>query len=220
MSAIGLFQPGPSLLHRAPAGAKLAGLVALSVLTVAVPVWQGVALVLVGVLLAYALAFGLSPLAARLAWSQTRPLLVILAAIVVFQAIVTGPERAAELGLTLVTLVLGAGLVTLTTRTQDLVDVLQRLLQPFGRLGLDPDRVALSLALGIRSVPMVVNLAQQVREAQRARSLEASPRAFAVPLLVRALRRADAMAEALVARGALDDSRRPGSDAAGHSTSP
>ena len=205
MSAIGLFQPGSSPLHRAPAGIKLAGLVVLSILTVVVPAWWGVLAILGAVLLAYALAFRPARAAVALAWSQTRPLLVILAVIVAFQAVINGPARAAELGLTLLTLVLAAGLVTLTTRTQALVDVLERLLRPARRVGLDPDRVALSLALGIRSVPMVIDLAQQVREAQLARGLGASPRAFAVPLLVRALRRSDAMAEALVARGALDE---------------
>lgn len=51
---------------------------------------------------------------------------------------------------------------------------------------------------------MVVDLARVVRDAQRARGLAASPRAFAVPLLVRSLRRADAIGEALAARG-VDD---------------
>jgi biotin transport system permease protein len=53
-------------------------------------------------------------------------------------------------------------------------------------------------------VPVVVGLAEEVRDAQRARGLAASPRAFAVPLIVRSLRHADALGEALAARG-LDD---------------
>jgi biotin transport system permease protein len=60
------------------------------------------------------------------------------------------------------------------------------------------------MALGIRCVPVVVGLARQVREAQLARGLGASPRAFAVPLIVRSLRHADTLGEALVARGADD----------------
>ncbi len=53
-------------------------------------------------------------------------------------------------------------------------------------------------------MPVVVGLAEEVREAQRARGLGASPRAFAVPLVVRTLRHADALGEALAARG-VDD---------------
>ena len=60
------------------------------------------------------------------------------------------------------------------------------------------------VALGIRCVPVVIGLAEEVRDAQRARGLGASPRAFAVPLLVRSLRHADALGEALTARGADD----------------
>ena len=69
---------------------------------------------------------------------------------------------------------------------------------------MDPERVGLLIALAIRSVPVVVGLAEQVRDAQRARGLTASPRAFAVPLIVRSLRHADALGDALVARGVED----------------
>jgi biotin transport system permease protein len=100
--------------------------------------------------------------------------------------------------------VLLAALVTLTTRTTDMVDAVIRALGPLRRLGVDPERVGLLLSLGIRSVPVVVGLAEEVRDAQRARGLTASPRAFAVPLIVRSLRHADALGDALVARG-IDD---------------
>ena len=50
----------------------------------------------------------------------------------------------------------------------------------------------------------IADLAARVREAQRARGVERSVRAFAVPLVVSALRHADALGEALSARG-LDD---------------
>ena len=58
--------------------------------------------------------------------------------------------------------------------------------------------------LAIRAVPLVIDLGHRVRSAQHARGLTASPRAFAVPLIVGALRRADELGDALAARG-LDD---------------
>ena len=79
-----------------------------------------------------------------------------------------------------------------------------RTCRPLRRVGVEPERVGLLLALGIRSVPVVVGLAQEVREAQLARGLATSPTAFAVPLVVRSLRHADRLGEALVARG-VDD---------------
>ncbi len=71
-------------------------------------------------------------------------------------------------------------------------------------MGVDPDRVGLVITLALRAVPVVVGIAEEVRDAQRARGLAASPRAFAVPLLVRSLRHADAVADALAARGLED----------------
>jgi biotin transport system permease protein len=47
-------------------------------------------------------------------------------------------------------------------------------------------------------------LAAEVREARAARGAERSVRAFAVPLVIRALQHADRLGEALAARG-VDD---------------
>jgi biotin transport system permease protein len=144
---------------------------------------------------------GLSP---RLALASLRPLLALAVCIGVLQVIVAGWARAYVVVGMIVALVLLAGLVTLTTRTTELVDVVVRICRPLRLVGVDPQRVGLLLALSIRTVPVVMALAEEVRDAQWARGLSASPRAFAVPLLVRSLRHADALGEALVARGADD----------------
>jgi biotin transport system permease protein len=200
MSPLGLYVPGSSVLHRLPAGAKLLAMVAAGVVSVLLDhPWQ-VAVALAAVLAGYAAA-GLSP---GLVVGQLRPLAWILGATAVFHVVVNGWQRAAVVVGVLAALVLLASLVTLTTRTTDLVDAVVAGCRPLRALGVDPDRVGLVIALGIRCVPVVVGLAEEVRDAQRARGLGASPRAFAVPLLVRSLRHADALGEALTARG-LDD---------------
>ena len=135
---------------------------------------------------------------------QARPLVWILGAVAVFHVLATGWERAAGVVGVLLALVLLAALVTLTTRTADLVEVLVAWLRPLRLLRVDPERIGLLLALAIRSVPVVVGLAQEVRDAQRARGLTASPSAYAVPLVIRSLRHADELGEALAARG-VDD---------------
>nr|WP_284287061.1 energy-coupling factor transporter transmembrane component T [Angustibacter aerolatus] len=58
--------------------------------------------------------------------------------------------------------------------------------------------------LTVRAVPVVAGLLDDVRDARRARGLERSPRALLVPLVVRTVRYADRLGEALVARG-VDD---------------
>lgn len=200
MSTIGLYRPGESLLHRIRPGFKLTVLVAAGVGSVFLnTTWQVLAAV-GAVLIGYLLA-GFSP---RTIGSQSRPLLWVLVAIGAFHWIVTGPARAFTSVGVILALVLLAGLVTPTTRSQDLSDCLVGALRPLRRVGFDPERFGLLLALSLRSVPVIVALAHEVRDAQQARGLTASSRAFAVPLLIRALRHADALGEALVARG-VDD---------------
>jgi biotin transport system permease protein len=85
-----------------------------------------------------------------------------------------------------------------------MVDAVVAACGPLRRFGVDPDRVGLVIALGIRSVPVVVGIAQEVRDAQRARGVRFAPQAYGVALVVRSLRHATALGDALLARG-LDD---------------
>ena len=200
MTALGLYVPGTSPLHRLPAAAKLVALLAAGVGSVFVhDPWQ--VLVALGVTVVLYAVAGLSlGVLAR----QLRPLLWVGTATAVLQVLVAGWQRAVVVVGLLAVLVLLAALVTLTTRTSDLVDAVVAACRPLRLFRVDPERVGLTIALGVRSVAVVVGLAEEVRDAQLARGLGASPRAFAVPLLVRALRHADALGEALTARG-LDD---------------
>ncbi len=200
MSTIGLYVPGTSAVHRLPAGVKLVGLLVAGAAAVLVTeVWQ--VLVAAGLVL---VGYGLAGLPVRAAGRQLRPLVWFAVVAGVVNLVVDGWQRAVVVLGVLAVLVLLAGLVTLTTRTTDLVDAVVAGCRPLRWVGVDPERVGLLIALGLRCVPVVVALAHEVRDAQRARGLTASPRAFAVPLVVRALRHADALGEALTARG-VDD---------------
>jgi biotin transport system permease protein len=200
MSTLGLYVPGSSPLHRMRAGTKLFTMFAVGAGSVLLEhPWQ-VAL-MTGVVL---LGFLVARMPLRLVLRQVRPLLWILGMLAVFHVVVNGWESAVMFVGVILTLVLLAALITLTTRTTAMVDTVVRALGPLRPLGVKPERVGLLLALGIRAVPVVVGLAEEVRDAQRARGLTASPRAFAVPLIVRSLRHADALGDALVARG-VDD---------------
>lgn len=200
MNPLGLYLPGSSPVHRLPAGVKLTGMVLAGVGSILLTRPVQVLAALVVVVLLYASA-GLSPVVAG---RQLRPLLWIGLVTFGFHLVVNGWARAVVVVGVLVVLVLLAALVTVTTRTTDLVDAVVAGCRPLRVLRVDPERVGLLIALGIRCVPVVVGLAEQVRDAQVARGLGASPRAFAVPLLVRSLRHADALGEALTARGLED----------------
>nr|WP_257907313.1 energy-coupling factor transporter transmembrane protein EcfT [Janibacter limosus] len=148
--------------------------------------------------------YALARMPVRVLLQMVRPLLFVMVPLALFQTVVAGWQRAFVIVGVLVALVLLANLVTLTTRTSDLIDVVVRVCGPLRRVGVNPERVGLMLQLAIRAVPLVIDTGRRVREAQHARGLGASPRAFAVPLIVGALRRADAMGDALAARG-FDD---------------
>lgn len=197
---VGLYRPDSSALHRLPAGGKLAGLVIAGAGSLLVRTPTQAAGVLAGVLIGYAVA----RIPASLVWRTLRPLLWLLVPLGAFHVVVAGWQDACVIVGVILALVLLANLVTLTTRTTDLVDVVVGLAGHLRWLRVNPERVGLLLSLGIRSVPLVLELAGEVREAQHARGRAASARAFAVPLIVGALRRADEMGDALAARGFED----------------
>jgi len=198
---IGLYRPGTSLLHRLPAGAKLLLLMA-AVIAILILVRRpvDVAAALVAVTAAYAVA-GFGP---RVLLTQLRPLLWMIVVIAAFQVWLTTPARATVVCGVLLATVGAAGLVTLTTRVTAMLDTVGRALGPLRRVGVDPDRVGLLLALTIRLVPVLTDIVRQVSEARKARGLQWSVAALATPVVVRALRTADALGDSLVARG-VDD---------------
>lgn len=200
-ATLGLFHPGCSLVHRLPAGVKLAALVMLGAASVLIGrQWWTVLIAGVVVLACYGIA-GFWPL---LAWKQLRPMLWILLFTAAMNWWNAGWRQAIAVPGMIAVLVIAAALVTLTTQTTALINVIVRLLEPLGPFGVNAHRVGMIILIGIRCVPVVAGIAREVREAQIARRATGSIQAFAVPLLVRALRDADALGEALVARG-FDD---------------
>jgi biotin transport system permease protein len=197
---LGAYVARDTVVHRAPAGLKLAVLFAVSLAVVLVRQWWGVA-ALATLVLAVGLAARVGP---RALADQLRPLRWVAPFAFALQWWSLGPARAALLTSRLVLLVALAGLVMLTTRTVEVLTAIEHGARPLRRLGVRPDRVALVLSLAIRTMPVLVALSDDVRDAQRARGRERDLRAYAVPLVVGTLRRADALGEALRARG-VDD---------------
>lgn len=200
-STMGLYRPGDSFLHRLRPGLKLIVLLAFGVASVFLQRSWIVTLVVLGLVgaLYFVAGFGFDVL-----WRQIKPVLYLLAFMFIFHLWISGWRSAIGLSGTLLAIIAFAALITLTTPTTALIDAAVFAMQPLKRLGVDPERVGLMLTMGIRSVPLMVGLAMKVREAQIARNQTQTVQAFAVPLLVSALRQADAMGEALVARG-VDD---------------
>lgn len=198
MTVLGEYRPGRSWLHRLPVGTKLLGLGVLIVaITVVVdtPVRLGVAAAVV------TLAVASARLSPRVVIGQLRQVFWVVGFIFVLQVLLTDWQRALVVCGVLLLAVCLAVLVTLTTRTTDMLEAATRAMAPLARFGFPVRQVAIALALTIRSIPLLVEIIRQVDEARRARGLRISPRVVVVPVLVAALRAADNFSEALIARG-------------------
>lgn len=197
MTTLGLYVPGRSPLHRAPAGVKLSIMIVgiiLITLLIRRP-WHALPAAAI-VVLGYAIA----RIPVRVALRQLRPMLWVLGLIALFQAIFAGWERAVVVCAVLLLSVALASLITLCTPVSEMLDVLERALGPLRRVGVDPERVALTLALTIRSIPLLADIVRQVRDARWARGVGFSARAFLVPITVEAVATAEALGDALDAR--------------------
>jgi biotin transport system permease protein len=139
----------------------------------------------------------------RAAVGQIAPIVLILLVAVPLQGLLSGWVVAALMAGRLLVAVALAALFTMTTTVTAVLEAFQSLLRPFRRF-VDADRVGLLVAITIRCIPLVSDIVREVLEARTARGTQWSLMSIAVPVVVRSLYAADALGEALIARG-LDD---------------
>ncbi len=192
----GLYIDGNSVLHRAQAGPKILAMVALGTGVFMVPDWPVVSLVLASVIALYRLSgFGW-----RVIIAQIRPMAWLLAIFFAVQLWLNDWQA----GLLVITrigaIVMFASLITLTTKTSDMLASLERALRPLKPLGVNPEKVSLAISMVLRFIPVIATVASEIRDAQRARGLDRSILAMIVPLIIRTLKMADDVADAIEAR--------------------
>jgi len=198
---LGSHRPGTTLLHRLPAGAKLAAFLVVGVVVVAVRGPVSALAFLVGAVV-LAVWSGMPP---RAALRSLRGILVMAVLLAAYQSWQHGWPRAVESVGDLVTLVLLATVLTVTTPVDEILDTVTRALRPLRRVGVDADQVALAFALTIRAIPTTIEIADETRDAALARGLERDPRARLTPVVIRVVAHARATGDALHARGIGDD---------------
>lgn len=192
-----LYLPGNTWLHRVRAGLKLA---VLAIGSTALMWVHSPSLLLVACALV-CLSVRWAGASLQQVWQQLRPLVWLLFVLGGLSVWSQGLWQALEMILRLLTLVLAALVVSMTTPLTQMMQVVAWLLKPFQRLGwVDADKVALGFGLTMRLIPELGVQWQEIREAQLARGLMPSPLTMGVPMLLRTLRRADEIAEAIDAR--------------------
>lgn len=194
----GLYVPGRSPFHAMPAALKLLLLFGLGIVLIALDQ----ATLIAGMAAVVSACFvGVANLSVRRLWQTTRPLLIWFLIIFLAQAWLGSAGSAVSIVLRILTLVWAAALVTHTTRMTDMTQVFSVCLGVLRPLGVSTERLAFLCALTIRLVPALMEAFQHVREAQRARRVEGAYLATFVAVLIRVLKQADTMSDALISRG-------------------
>lgn len=192
-----LYSPGTSPLHRLSPGPKM-----LVLMIGATALFLNESLpITVGALCAVLLLYPVAQLTLNQAWQQIRPLLWIFALFFALQWWFSGIGLAAYVVLRLAALILLASLVTLTTRSSDMIETMTWALGFLRPLGVNPAKVGLAISLALRFIPVLAQIAQEVREAQKARGLERSVLAVAMPVAIRTIKMADDISDAIESRG-------------------
>jgi len=185
-----------SFLHRITAGYKFLSLFCISLLLF-------LAGTLPVIITAFILTTGLYKAAhqpLKQIWQQVRPIRWLLLFLAVFQLFYNSwYETSVTIG-RIVTLLLLAGLIMLTTTTAAIMASFERIFQFLRPLGVNPAQIALVLSLTLRFIPMLAQISREVRKAQQARGLEHSLTAIAVPVLIRTLKMSGDISVAIEAR--------------------
>jgi biotin transport system permease protein len=194
--SLGLYFHADSPLHSLRPGIMVAALVVFGTIAFMVSDWRLLLACFGAVMLLYALA----RIPWRTAFGQIRPALWLLLAIFVIQAAIDSWTAGSIVVLRFATLILMATLVTLTTRSSAMIEAFEAGFRPLRHIGLSPNKISLALSLALRFIPVISAITQEVREAQRARGLHRNMLALAVPVVVRTLKMADDIADAIEAR--------------------
>lgn len=121
-----------------------------------------------------------------------------------------GLRQAIFMAIRLIFLVVGTSLLTLTTSPIELTDGIERLLNPFKKLGLPVHELAMMMTIALRFIPTLLDETDKIMKAQMSRGADFESKNLAsraknlvpllVPLFVSAFRRADELAMAMEAR--------------------
>lgn len=219
---IGQYIPGDTAIHRLDPRIKI--LITIAYITILFFI-SGF-LPYVYILGFVGLVIGLSGISLKTILKSLKPLIVIIALTLVFNIFLTPGERlfglgfivvtkeglyqAAYMGLRLVFLISGASLLTLTTSPIQLTDGIEKLLNPFRKIGLPAHELAMMMTIALRFIPTLLDETDKIMKAQMARGADFESgnlfnRAKAmiplmVPLFISAFRRADELALAIEAR--------------------
>jgi biotin transport system permease protein len=194
----GLYIPGNSYLHRTSAKWKLSTLFLLGVGLVAMENIFVLGFFCASLVIFFLLTPTLGGL--RL-WMITRQVAVWMVLIFFAQLILIDSVSAVSTILRLILLVWLSSLITFTTRFSDMIVAISSSFSFLNKVGFSSERLGFLIALTIRMIPIIMNVFKETREVQKARGLSYFECFALVPVLIRLIKNADILSEALAVRG-------------------
>ncbi len=199
----GTYQPSGSRLEAVPVGWKYALLLALTVpAIVAGRWWFSLAAIVATLAILIQARVGV-----RRAVGLGAGMVVVGVLVVLVQSLAGSALVGVVVVENLVLALYATRLLTLTTPVPELVDGIAAACRPLRLVRVDPDRIALAVAIMVRSLPHLLGAFDDVADAISARGIRHRPSAYVAPVVVRAVAYAHATGDALAARGLGEDDR-------------
>lgn len=196
----GTYTHRDTLIHRTPLWFKGVTLLVLSCALVATETWVlgGVAL---GVIILLGLAAGITPKQWLRSLLGLTWLIIILAAYYVFFGNIA---QGADVLLTLMCMVAFSKVLLTTTPLPRIIDGFVSLCTPLKIFGIKPERIAIAIAVMIRSIPVIMNEHTMISHALISRGVKVAPHRTFTPLIISTVAYAHETGDALAARGLMD----------------
>ena len=219
---IGQYYPGYSIVHKLDTRLKIILVFAFMVSVFLVSDFVGYAVVFVGLIS----VVSISKVPARYILRGLKPVFIIIAFTFLLNLFMTpgdpvfvlgvlkisteGIYTACYMALRIILLILGASMLTFTTKPVKLTDGIESLLKPAARFGMPAHELAMMMTIALRFIPTLLEETDKIMKAQQARGADFETgsifkRAKAlvpifIPLIVGAFRMAADLAMAMEAR--------------------
>ena len=188
---LGVYVPGTTIIHRLNPSIKFVSLI---VFIIASTIWAHT-------LTDAAICLAVPP---KSAWGPLWPPLPFLLFLGAFNWWQQGWEKALVVTLVIMSSIGMAAVLTLTTTVAEMLEALEKALSPTARFGVPVESISLAISLTIRLIPLQFATVGEVLDARKARGADFSITAFGAPVMIRSIRRARVIGDALLARGVGD----------------
>ena len=202
---ISLYRHQISWLHKVPTGLKIAALLLTSMVLFPIQQsWIQMAILVVVMLLYASLGHG-----GLHQMTVVRPLRWLLLAIFLLQWWTVDINAALTLVARMISMILLANLVTLSTRMEDMIETIRPCFIPLRIFRVNPNRIAFAISLFIRFVPVLMTTMNALTDAWTARGGGLQRWKLIIPMMLTTLKMSDTVADAIAARGGIGGGQGP-----------